>query len=112
MLAAWIESLGGVPAVSATVAVVTAAVTCYRLRVQERMHTTRLEAAQKIAEAGSTAVLGPDTAIVVSPSSPLTVDELLRAAGAPEAASPVEGSPPKEVSGGAVPTELPPPLPP
>ena len=72
MQAAWIESLGGVPAVSAVVAVVTAAVTCYRLRVRERMHTARLEAAQKLAEAGSTAVLGPHTAIVAPASSPLT----------------------------------------
>jgi hypothetical protein len=116
-LAAWIEALGGVPAIvtagmSAFAAVVTAGVRVYRLRVQERMHAARLEAAQQLAEAGSTAMLGPDMVIVAPPSSPLTVDELLRAAGATEAASPVEGSPPKEVPGRAVPSELPPPVPP
>jgi hypothetical protein len=112
MLAAWIESLGGAHAVTAFVAVVTAVVTCYRVRVRERMHAARLQAAQKIAEAGSAAVLGPDTAIVVPPSSPLTVDELLRAADATAPAPPIEGSSPKEISGRAGPTDLPPPVPP
>jgi hypothetical protein len=112
MLAAWIDSLGGAPAVSALVAVVTAAVTWYRVRVRERMHAARLQAAQKIAEAGSTAVLGPDTAIVAPLSSPLTVHELLRAIGATEPTPPVEGSSPKEVSGRTAPNELPPPVPP
>ncbi|MDF2738825.1 MAG: hypothetical protein K0S88_191 [Actinomycetia bacterium] len=112
MLAAWVEGAGGVHSVTAFAAVVTAVVTCYRLRVRERMHAARLEVAQKIAEAGSTAVLGPDTVIVAPASSPLTVDELLRAAGANEPTSPGERSSPKEVADRTVPTELPPPVPP
>jgi hypothetical protein len=112
-LAAWIESLSGVSVVtaglSAFIAIVTAAVSCYRLRVQERMHADRLQAAQRIAEAGSMAVLGPATAVVAPPSSPPTVEELLRVVGA---TAPAEGSPPKKLSGPAMLTELPPPVPP
>ena len=53
MLAAWIESLGGVPAATTlATAVSAAAVRCYGLRIRERMHKERLQVDRSLPRPG------------------------------------------------------------
>lgn len=88
----------------------------YRLRVSDRMHrrevdtqvhmhAAQLGMAKTIAETGVAAVLRPTAAVVIPPGSPLTVDELLRAAGGREPGTSPEGSPVAELPGPAPPVE-------
>jgi hypothetical protein len=81
------------------------------------MQRAQLDMVRTLAEAGVTAVLGPTTAVVVQPGAPLTVEQLLRAAGetgpatAPDAPPIAEllEAPPTGVSDDAAPTDRAPP---